>query len=49
VIKDVRSKLHLNAVAVQVPIGLEKDHQGVVDLVSQDAIFFRGENGEVIS
>lgn len=46
VIKDVRNKLHLNAVCLQVPIGLQAEHVGVVDLVSQDAIFFRGDNGE---
>ncbi len=46
VISDLQSKLDLNAVAFQVPIGLEGNHQGVVDLFTRKAIYFRGDNGE---
>jgi elongation factor G len=46
VIAQVREKLHLNAVAAQLPIGLENDHNGVVDLVTMKAIYFEGDNGE---
>jgi elongation factor G len=48
VIEDVRNQLKLNAAAVQIPVGLEHDHRGVVDLVEQKAYMFEGENGEEI-
>ena len=46
VVQQLREKLNLNAVAMQLPIGLEADHEGVVDLVSLKAYRFEGENGE---
>lgn len=46
VIGDLNEKLHRNAVAMQLPIGLEADHKGVVDLVQMRAIYFEGERGE---
>ena len=45
---QVREKLDLNAVLMQIPIGLEGDLKGVVDLVTMKAIYFEGANGEVI-
>ncbi len=48
-VKDqLRSKLNLNAVMVQIPIGLEEKHAGVVDLVEMRAFYFEGEKGEEI-
>ncbi|MGE4601778.1 MAG: GTP-binding protein, partial [Planctomycetota bacterium] len=44
----LREKLRLNAVMFQIPIGLEKNHQGVVDLVKMEAIYFDGDNGEIV-
>ncbi|MCK9286875.1 MAG: elongation factor G [Sphaerochaetaceae bacterium] len=41
-------KLGLNAVLVQIPIGLEDRLQGVVDLVTMKALYFDGPNGDVI-
>jgi elongation factor G len=41
-------KLGHNAVMLQLPIGLEADFEGVVDLVEMRAIYFRGDNGEII-
>lgn len=35
-----RSKLNHNAEFLQLPIGLEKDQQGVVDLIEQKALYF---------
>ncbi|MFO8241297.1 MAG: elongation factor G [Dissulfuribacterales bacterium] len=46
VIKQLREKLNHNAVAMQIPVGLESDFQGVVDLVSMKAIYFDGPSGE---
>jgi elongation factor G len=48
VIDQLKSKLGHNAVAMQLPIGLEADHMGVVDLVAMKAIYFDGDNGENI-
>jgi elongation factor G len=45
----VRDKLNLNAVMMQVPIGLEDKHEGIVDLVTMRAHRFSGPNGEDIS
>lgn len=41
-------KLGLNAVMIQIPIGLEEKHEGVVDLVTMKAYYFDGPNGEDI-
>jgi elongation factor G len=46
VIQMIREKLFLNAAAVQVPIGLEDQLKGVVDLVKMKAYYFHGEDGE---
>ena len=35
-------------IALQIPIGLETDADGVVDLVSMKALYFDGDNGEII-
>ncbi|MEE8522976.1 MAG: GTP-binding protein, partial [Thermoanaerobaculia bacterium] len=48
VVQSLRDKLGHNAVLLQLPIGLEVDHEGVVDLVEMKAIYFRGDNGEQI-
>jgi elongation factor G len=48
VIEQLNEKLGHNAVAMQVPIGLEADHEGVVDLVKMKAIYFDGDNGEIL-
>jgi len=48
VARQVRDKLDLNAVLLQIPIGLEGDLKGVVDLVTMKALYFEGANGEVV-
>lgn len=45
VIDQLREKLKHNAVAIQMPIGLEGEHVGVVDLVTMKAVYFEGPNG----
>jgi elongation factor G len=45
---QLREKLAHNAVMVQIPIGLENDLEGVVDLVTMKAYYFDGDNGEDI-
>ena len=46
VIADLEGKLGLNAVQLQLPIGLENDHKGVIDLVTMEANYFDGETGQ---
>jgi len=48
VVEQLREKLKHNAVMVQLPIGLEGDHEGVVDLITMKALYFDGANGEKI-
>jgi elongation factor G len=45
---QLREKLNLNPVLLQLPIGLEDKFEGVVDLVKMVAIRFEGANGEKI-
>jgi elongation factor G len=48
VISQLKTKLGHNAVAMQIPIGLENEAEGVVDLVSMKALYFDGDNGEIV-
>ncbi|XP_031573666.1 elongation factor G, mitochondrial-like [Actinia tenebrosa] len=48
VVSQLRAKLNHNAALVQLPIGLEGEHNGVVDLIRWKAYFFEGENGAVV-
>ncbi len=48
VINQLQDKLGHNAVAMEMPIGLEADFEGVVDLVAMKAIYFDGQNGEIL-
>ena len=43
---QLREKLGLNAVMIQIPIGLEDKLEGVVDLVTMKAVYFDGDQGE---
>ncbi len=48
-VKDqLREKLKVNAHMVQLPIGLEDAHKGVIDLIEMKAIYYQGDNGEKI-
>ncbi|MGD9826608.1 elongation factor G [Desulfobacter sp.] len=46
VCKQLKDKLGHNSVMLQLPIGLEDKHQGVIDLVKMKAFYFEGDNGE---
>jgi elongation factor G len=45
---QIRDKLGLNPVLLQLPIGLEDRFEGLVDLVEMRAVFFGGESGELV-
>ncbi|KAK2394598.1 elongation factor G-2, mitochondrial [Trifolium repens] len=48
VLNQVRSELHRCSAAIQVPIGLEDDFKGLVDIVQLKAYYFHGSNGEKV-
>ncbi|KAL0894508.1 hypothetical protein ABMA27_013091 [Loxostege sticticalis] len=48
VLKQMRSKMNHNAAFLHLPIGLEKDCQGILDLIEERAVYFDGDYGEKI-
>jgi elongation factor G len=48
IIGQLREKLGHNAVAMQIPIGIEANLEGMVDLVTMKALYFEGPSGETI-
>ncbi|XP_076636033.1 mitochondrial translation elongation factor G 1 [Colletes latitarsis] len=48
VLSQLRGKLHHNAALLQLPIGLEGNHVGIVDLITQKALYFEGDYGNTI-
>jgi len=49
VTQQLRDKLRHNAVMMQIPIGVEDKHQGVIDLVTMKAIYFEGDLGGTVT
>ncbi|CAH2247399.1 elongation factor G, mitochondrial [Pelobates cultripes] len=47
-VQHLRSKLNHNAAFVQIPIGIESNFKGIIDLVEERAIFFDGEYGQSV-
>ncbi|MFH1188535.1 MAG: elongation factor G [bacterium] len=47
-LNSIHDRLTLNAIPIQLPIGIEVDFKGVVDLVTGTAYMFKGEKGEQI-
>jgi elongation factor G len=48
VTEQLRTKLGCDAVLMQLPIGQEADFEGVIDLVTEEALYFDGNNGETV-
>jgi elongation factor G len=48
-LKSIHERLTPDAVAIQLPIGAEKDMVGVIDLIEQKAYKFEGASGETIT
>ena len=46
IVQQLRSQLKLNAAAVQIPVGLENDHNGVIDIIKNKMYTFHGEKGD---
>ncbi|KAJ6649566.1 Elongation factor G, mitochondrial [Pseudolycoriella hygida] len=45
VLAQMRSKLKHNAAFIQLPIGLESECKGIVDIIEQKAVYFEGDFG----
>ncbi len=48
VIQDLRDILKLNAAPLQIPVGLENEHNGVIDLIEKKMYTFEGDYGEKV-
>jgi elongation factor G len=46
--KSILDRLNKNAVRMQIPIGLEENHKGIIDLLKMKAYYFEGEKGEKV-
>jgi len=47
--QQLREQLAHNPVLLQLPLGLEEKHNGVIDLITMEAVTFSGDNGEEIA
>jgi elongation factor G len=43
---SIHDRLTLNAIPINLPIGIEEKFEGVIDLIEEKAVHFLGENGE---
>lgn len=48
ILEQLRGKLNLNAAFLQLPIGIESNNRGIIDLINQKALYFEGNFGEVV-
>ena len=46
VLEQLNDKLNANPIALQIPISSDDGFEGVVDLITMEAVFFHGERGE---
>ncbi len=46
VVEQIKDKLGVTPLPVQIPIGREQNFEGVIDLVRMEAVYFDGDNGE---
>jgi len=47
-LKSIKEKLSPNAVALQMPLGEEKDFEGVIDLLEMKVLKFEGDWGQIV-
>ena len=48
VVNGLKEKLNLNPLLLQLPLGMEADFSGVIDLVTMEAVTFEGPQGGVV-
>jgi len=46
IVEQIKNKLNLNPILMQIPLGLEDHHKGVVDLVTEQLYIFNGDGLE---
>jgi len=46
--QSILDKLTSNAVALQIPIGLEQEHKGIIDLLEMKALISEGDFGQIV-
>jgi len=46
--RSIHERLTPNAVAIQLPIGVESNFEGVIDLIEERAYYFEGDHGEKV-
>ncbi|KAH6663326.1 elongation factor G 1 [Plectosphaerella plurivora] len=44
-VEQINKKLKIPAAAIQVPIGMEDEHEGVIDIIEMKSIYFEGPRG----
>lgn len=49
VINDINTKLHANAIAMQIPVGYSEDLTGIIDVLTKKYITFSGEMGNTLA
>jgi elongation factor G len=49
VLEDVKNKLKINTVALQIPIGRESSFEGVIDLIEMKEIRWEGDGGDTLA
>ncbi|XP_053166542.1 elongation factor G, mitochondrial isoform X1 [Hemicordylus capensis] len=47
-VQQLRSKLNHNAAFIQIPMGLEGNFKGIIDLIEEKAIYFEGDFGQTV-
>ena len=48
VLSQLRDKLSFNAALMQIPMGLENNLSGIIDLIRREAIYFDGPTGSIV-
>ena len=48
VCQEVREKLACDTILMQLPIGLGEEFRGLIDLVTMQAVYFEGHDGEIL-
>ncbi|RWS16159.1 elongation factor G-like protein [Dinothrombium tinctorium] len=48
VLEQLRERILFNSAFLNIPIGLENKHNGVIDLIHRKAVYFDGKHGEIV-